>query len=238
MLIGILQCDEVRESMRDQFVDYPDMFRELLSEQDEQLQFRVYRAIDSEFPASPGDCDAYIITGSRSGVYEAHDWIPLAEKFVRDVIAANKPLIGVCFGHQLIAQAMGGRVEKSEKGWGQGLHTWEVNHRPAWMDEDVSSFSMLVSHQDQVLELPPGAKCLASSDFCSVAAFQLGENALGFQGHPEFSKAYSQAIMDVRRDMLGESIYTKGVESLTNDPDRTQIAGWMLDFMRQGSQIN
>ena len=232
MKIGILQCDEVRQSMREEFDDYPDMFCALLNEADSTLEFAIYRLIDGQFPTDLSECDAYLITGSRTGVYDECDWIPPAEGLVRSLIEAKIPVVGICFGHQLIAQAMGGRVVKSDKGWGQGLHSWEISKTPWWMGEDsAGSFSMLVSHQDQVTELPAGADLIASSDFCSIAVFQLGEYALGFQGHPEFSKDYSRAIMDLRREMIGEQIYCDGLASLSNDPDAQVVARWILRFM-------
>ncbi len=232
MLIGILQCDEVRESMRDKFDDYPDMFRCLLSRQDPQLEFTTYRLIDGVFPQDPDACDAYLITGSRAGVYEEHTWIESAEALVRQLLDARKPVVGICFGHQLIAQAMGGRVEKSTKGWGVGIHHWQTQNTPWWMEGTPASFSMLVSHQDQVVALPEGAECIASSEFCRIAAFQLGDYALGFQGHPEFAHGYSRALMDLRKDTLGEKVYCDGMASLAGNPDSDVVAGWMLKFMR------
>ena len=106
MLIGILQCDEMRESMREQFDDYPDMFFRLLGEQDAQLEFKIFRIIDEVLPQSPTDCDAYLITGSRAGVYEDHPWIEPATVLVRQLLDAHKPVVGICFGHQLLAQAL------------------------------------------------------------------------------------------------------------------------------------
>lgn len=182
MLIGILQCDEVRESMRDKFYDYPDMFRCLLSRQDPQLEFTTYRLIDGVFPQEPDACDAYLITGSRAGVYEEHTWIEPAEALVRQLLDARKPVVGICFGHQLIAQAMGGRVEKSTKGWGVGIHHWQTQDTPWWMEGTPASFSMLVSHQDQVVALPEGLSVLPAVNFVVLRLFNWATMHWVFRG--------------------------------------------------------
>lgn len=232
MLIGILQCDEVREAMRDRFDDYPGMFRRLLSGHDAGLEYKIYRLIDGVFPQSVDECDAYLITGSRVGVYEDHVWIEPAAALVRQLLDAHKPVVGICFGHQLLALALGGRVEKSDKGWGVGLHSWNIRETPWWMGGAEPSFSMLVCHQDQVLEMPPGGQCIAGNDFCNVAAFQYGDHALGFQGHPEFDNEFSRVLLDIRKDTIGEQLYTEGLASLVREPDTDKVARWIVTFMR------
>ena len=232
MHIGILQCDAVRAAWRDRFDDYPDMFAALLRGQDARLTFATYRLTDGAQPATADACDAYVITGSRAGVYEGHGWIAPAEELMRRLIAARRPLVGICFGHQLLARAFGGRVEKSDKGWGIGVHHWQVLEQPWWMAGEAGDFSLLAMHQDQVVDLPEGAVVIARSDFCGVAAFQYGDYALGLQGHPEFSKDYLRELMALRRASFGEQAYCEGLASLLADPDAGRVARWMLRFMR------
>ena len=216
---------------RDRFKDYPGMFEQLLLAEDSSLELSIFAALDGELPQNLEACDAYLITGSRFGVYEDHQWIRDLETLVRSLFAAAIPTIGICFGHQVIAQALGGQVEKSSKGWGVGVHTWKLGARPDWMNHSDEHFSMLVSHQDQVHALPENGKTLAQSEFCSIAAFQIGSTALGFQGHPEFSKAYSEAIMELRRDLIGEDVYQTGMASLNEVPQGGLVARWTLDFI-------
>ena len=217
---------------RDRFKDYPGMFEQLLLAEDSSLEISSFAALDGELPQNLEACDAYLITGSRFGVYEDHQWIRYLEALVRDLFAAAKPVIGICFGHQIIAQSLGGQVGKSRKGWGVGVHTWKLDEKPDWMNHNDEHFSMLVSHQDQVHALPANGKTLAQSEFCSIAAFQIGSTALGFQGHPEFSKDYSEAIMELRRDIIGEEVYQTGMASLSEVPQGDLVARWSLDFIR------
>jgi GMP synthase-like glutamine amidotransferase len=221
---------------RDCFKDYPGMFEKLLLAEDSSLELSVFAALDGELPEKLEACDAYLITGSRFGVYEDHQWIRDLEALVRDLFAAEIPIIGICFGHQVIAQALGGQVGKSSKGWGVGVHTWKIAAKPDWMNHDDEHFSMLVSHQDQVHTLPANGKTLAQSEFCSIAAYQIGSTALGFQGHPEFSKAYSEAIMELRRDIIGEQVYQTGMASLSQVPQGNVVARWTLDFISHALQ--
>lgn len=233
MKIGILKTDVVREKWVPEFGEYPDMFEQLLSECDPSLEFAVYDSQQCEYPDDIDAVDAYLITGSRDSVYEDKAWIHRLMDFVRELHRRRKPLVGICFGHQIVAQAIGGRTEKADVGWGVGLHRYRFHSVPEWFDDGDPEFAALVSHQDQVTENAEGAECLASSDFCPNAVCQIGRHILTFQGHPEFVNAYSRAIMDYRREMVGEAVYQSGVASLAAMPDRRRMAGWILKFLRQ-----
>ena len=233
MKIGVLKTDDVREQLVGEFGEYPEMFAELLRAQDSDLEFVTYEVQRGQYPADMDEVDAYLITGSKTGVYEDKPWIPPLMDFVRELHKAKKPTIGICFGHQLIAHALGGKTRKSDKGWGVGVHSYELQETPAWMSEPQGSFSLLVSHQDQVEELPPGAKVLASSDFCPMAMVQVDDHMLTFQAHPEFTKPYSESLLELRREAFGEDVVAKGKASLQNDIHESAVARWMLEFLRK-----
>ncbi|MCX2780811.1 gamma-glutamyl-gamma-aminobutyrate hydrolase family protein [Microbulbifer thermotolerans] len=233
MKIGVLKTDDVREELVDDFGEYPEMFAQLLRNQDPGLEFVTYEVQRGHYPEDIDEVDAYLITGSKTGVYEDKDWIPPLMEFVRRLHQVKKPTIGICFGHQLIAQALGGRTRKSDKGWGIGVHSYELQETPAWMSQPLERFSLLASHQDQVEELPPGAKVLAGSDFCPMAMMQVDDHMLTFQAHPEFTKPYSKSLMELRREAFGEEVVQKGHASLQNDIHENVVASWMLDFLRK-----
>jgi GMP synthase-like glutamine amidotransferase len=232
MKLGILKTDAVRPEWVPEFGEYPDMFMALLSREDSDLEFAVYDVEQGEYPADIDEVDAYLITGSKSSVYEDKPWIRRLMDFVRELDRRHKKLVGICFGHQLVAQALGGRTEKSAKGWGVGLHTHRFSELPAWHDQGDAAFDVLVSHQDQVVENARGAAVLAGSEFCENAVCQVGGHILTFQGHPEFLPGYSREIMAFRRETIGEQAYTDGMASLAVEPQGPRVARWILNFLR------
>ncbi|EED35928.1 glutamine amidotransferase, class I [Luminiphilus syltensis NOR5-1B] len=232
MKIGILKTDAVRPEWVPEFGEYPDMFQRLLSAEDPSLEFRVWDVEAGEFPEGPDEADVYLITGSKSSVYEDKDWIRRLEQLVRDLLTEERKVAGICFGHQLIAQALGGRVQKSEKGWGVGCHRYDITD-PELTDDQGKQLQLLVSHQDQVMAAPEGATVTVRSDFCPMAGLKLGDKVMTFQAHPEFVPGYSEEIMSYRYDQIGADRVAEGRDSLqqmSHQGDR--VARWLLDFFR------
>lgn len=161
--------------------------------------------VDGDTPASIDDCDGWIVSGSPASVYDDLDWITTAEDIVRDLLAAERPLIGICFGHQLIAQALGGRVERSEIGWSVGPQRYQTIARPPWMGpaSHDGTLTILAMHQDQVVEVPSDAVLWSTADTCPVAGLMIGSRAWTLQGHPEFTPALVGAIAGRRREAIG-----------------------------------
>ncbi|MBY6210231.1 GMP synthase [Microbulbifer agarilyticus] len=235
MKIGVLKTDDVRPQLVAEFGEYPEMFAALLKREDDALEFVTYEVQHGEYPADIDEVDAYLITGSKTGVYDDQPWIAPLMEFVRELRRSEKPTLGICFGHQIIAHALGGEARKSEKGWGVGVHSYEVQETPAWMVEPQPRFSLLVSHQDQVVALPPETKVIASSDFCPYAMLQVGGHMLTMQAHPEFTKPYSKGLMELRKEVFGEDMVEKGKESLHNDIHESAVARWMLAFLKSAA---
>jgi GMP synthase-like glutamine amidotransferase len=194
MKIGILETGEVAEVLKRRHGDYPAMFQRLLGAFDPTLEFATVSVVRGEMPAGPHQADGWLITGSRHGVYDDLPWIAPLKRFVRDCIAARVPVVGICFGHQLLAEALGGRVEKSAKGWGVGVHDYHVVSRPGWMTDLPEHFSVGAMHQDQIVEKPADAHVLATSPFCEYAALAYGDpedpTAISVQPHPEFEPGF------------------------------------------------
>ncbi|MDH4039562.1 MAG: GMP synthase [Gammaproteobacteria bacterium] len=233
MKLGILKTDAVRPEWVGEFGEYPDMFIRLLGKVDPTMEFRVYDVEEGEYPADIDEVDAYLITGSKSSVYDDKPWIATLMDFVRELDRRRKKLVGICFGHQLVAHALGGKTEKSTKGWGVGLHTHRFSEVPAWHDNEAADFDILVSHQDQVVRNAANARVLASSEFCENAVCQVGDHILTFQGHPEFVPEYSREIMEFRRKLIGEPVYRAGMDSLAVAPQQERVARWILNFLRE-----
>lgn len=231
MILGILKTDAVRPEWVPEFGEYPDMFIALLGGVDPELEFVVYDVQQGEYPEDIDEVDAYLVTGSKSSAYEDKPWIHELIEFVRELDRRRKKLVGICFGHQLVAQALGGRTEKSAKGWGVGLHRHHFVRVPAWHDGGSPDLDILVSHQDQVVQTATGAQVLAGSEFCENAVCQIGDHILTFQGHPEFLTGYSRDLMTSRRELIGEETYQAGMASLDGESERERVARWILEFL-------
>jgi GMP synthase-like glutamine amidotransferase len=231
MIIGILQTDSVKPEFSEPFGEYSGMFQSLLQNIDPQLAFRIYDVQHGIYPENIHECDAYVITGSRASVYESAPWIGALQEFIVMLDQQQKKLVAVCFGHQLVAQAFGGKTERSNKGWGVGVHSCQVQKHQRWMKPALHHYNLVVSHQDQVTKLPDKAELLAGSEFCPIGMFQRGDHILAIQGHPEFNKNYAEALMRHRQNLLGETVFAQGICSLQLPTDETGIAKWMLEFI-------
>ncbi|MDX1692982.1 MAG: amidotransferase [Ketobacteraceae bacterium] len=230
--IGILEADHVVEHLRVVHGSYPEMFTGLLQGVDPDIVCDSFAVIDGEYPGDLRGYDGFLITGSRYSAYDSETWVAKLIAYVKNLYKARKPLVGICFGHQIIAQALDGAVERARQGWAVGASKSRLYYRPQWMKSLPANneFTLLVSHQDQVVKLPKHAALLAGSSFCPNAMYQLGETILTFQGHPEFSKAYCLGLMDMRRGQLGEAVYKEGVKSLNETSDSDLIARWIVEF--------
>ncbi len=139
---------------------------------------------------APTSVRAVVVTGSGAMVTDASPWMVRAAGWLAEVVAAGVPVLGICFGHQLLAHALGGEV-----GWNpQGVEvgTVEIQLQAAAAEDALfntlpARFLAQVSHRQSVLRLPAGARRLAASSLEPVQAFAVGERAWGVQFHPEFA---------------------------------------------------
>ena len=232
MKIGILETGHNADALAVRFGRFFDNFERWLRIHHHEfpLELKAYWVENGEVPARVDECDGYIITGSAAAVYEDHAWLAAAHDFIHRAIAARIKLLGVCFGHQLIVDALGGRVEKSPKGWGIGCHNYAVAKNLPWMDPPLSSLSLLACHQDQVTEPPAGAQVLAGSEFCPYAMLAVGERVLTVQAHPEFSADYAGSLYEFRRERFGDALTDRGIASLDEHTDGAAFARWALRF--------
>jgi len=235
MKLGILICDQVQEKLQPRFGDYPMMFNDLFQRTNETVDVCYYSAINHELPTDIDECDAYITSGSRWGVNDDKLWIRELEEFIRKLYLAEKKFVGICFGHQLIAKSLGGQVEKSTKGWGIGIAFSEIIEKQSWMKSKGNTLALVVSHQDQITKLPPHSQVLLSNEFCPYSMIKVGANFLGLQGHPEFSRQYSKALMNSRRDRIGAAAIDNAISTLVNEADDVLATQWIIAFIKQSA---
>jgi len=224
MKIGILQTGLSPDMLVKDFGDYDQMFVKMLAGRG--FSFQTYKVLDGEFPASPQDADGWLITGSRFGVYEGHDWIPPLENFVREIVAADLPLIGVCFGHQIIAQALGGKVAKHDGGWSIGHVEYQL--------KDGTTLPLHAWHQDQVIEKPDSAETIGSTDFCEHAVLAYGDKVLTMQPHPEFGTEFVQGLIEKRgRGVVPDHQLAKAAKELGPRAAQAEVADMFEKLLKQ-----
>jgi GMP synthase-like glutamine amidotransferase len=223
MKLAILETGHPPGNLGEQFGDYPSMFEQMLGSGFQIESFDVQRG---ELP-EPGAHRAYLITGSPAGVYDPLPWIEPLMQFIRSANGAK--MVGICFGHQVMAEALGGHVEKSERGWGAGLHRYTVVRSEPWIDT-AGTIAIPASHQDQVIVQPPNADVVAASDFTPLAALVWTDRpAISFQFHPEFSPAFAKALIEKRYDIVPDP--DAAIASLDATNDNEVVAGWIRNFL-------
>lgn len=223
MKLAILETGRPPGKLAEEFGDYPAMFEAMLGP---GIEIETFDVQAGDLPDPDGN-DAVLITGSSSGVYDPLPWIEPLLNFIRS--AKNSRMVGICFGHQAMAEALGGRVEKSDKGWGAGLHRYDIVRREPWMDRS-GSIADPASHQDQVVVQPPNTDVIVASDFTPFAGLAWTDRpAISFQFHPEFSPAFAKALIQKRYDIVPDP--DAAIASLDAPNDNARVAGWIRRFL-------
>lgn len=232
--ICILETDHLRPELVAGFHSYGHLFAQLFSHQPIPVRVTTFNVVDGQYPPAGERFDAYLVTGSKADAFADEPWIVTLRRYLSSRYRAGDKLLGICFGHQLLALLLGGRCGRAQQGWGIGVHRYELLAHKPWMTPRRAGFDLLVSHQDQVSQLPQGAQLLASSPFCAVAAYCIGDQVLCFQGHPEFVSDYAGALMDLRREQYAPQVYRTAQASLVAGHDGVLVAEWMMRFVAQG----
>ena len=223
MKIGILATGHSPDALINDLGDYDTLFKKLLGSYD--FEFETYAVVDGIFPNGLEAADGWLITGSKHGAYEPHDWIPPLEDLIRKIHHDKRPLVGICFGHQTIAQALGGRVEKFEGGWSVGLTDYEI---------DGQTCSLNAWHQDQVVTLPTDAQVIGRSDFCANAVLSYSNHILTFQPHPEFDASFINGLIDHRgQGVVPDELLNSAKSRLQEQAAQPEIADKIARHFQQ-----
>lgn len=229
--ITILETGLVSPEVRARHGSFPQMFERMIGAADASASFATVRLADGEGLPDPAGLEAILITGSSAGVYDDLDWIAPLERFVRAAYEAAVPTVGICFGHQLIAQALGGTVRKSERGWGIGRHVYDVV--PDTGVIDGGKIAIACSHQDQVIEPPAGATTILRSAFTPHAGLLYANGAvLSVQPHPEFTTAFAHICCEkAGQDSAPEALVATARASLQQPLDHADLGRAIARFL-------
>jgi len=221
MILGLLQCGHVPDEVAAEEGPYEALYGGLVD--GHGFTVKTFSVVDGVFPEGPGAADAWLVSGSKHGAYEDHAWIPPLEALLRDIRASGKPLVGICFGHQIIAQAFGGTVEKFPGGWSIGRQAYRIG--------DIS-VALNAWHQDQVTALPEGAQVIGSSDFCANAVLTYGDHILTMQPHPEFPASVVQKLIAHRSETVPATLKDAATAALPAPVDNARVGDWIATVLK------
>lgn len=235
MQIHLFLADHANENLITKFGDYPVLFSNRFQKVLEKPEIVVHAICDNQFPENLDTVDNVVITGSKYSCFEEDiDWVPKLKKTIIELDKRKKNIFGVCFGHQIIALALGGKAQRSERGWGVGLHSYQVEDTSIFPCETIDVY---VSHQDQVVQMPLGARRILTSDFCPIAGYRIDNHIMTIQGHPEFTVEYSQSLLQLRRERFPEDVYAQALQSYTKKDSNTAIAQAVVDFFQKSEFV-
>jgi GMP synthase-like glutamine amidotransferase len=232
MKLCILENDYLDPAIEATYLGYGAMFERLLRDTGATGEFDIFNTVKGQYPASFDSYDAVLLTGSRADAFSQEPWVLVLRKHVEELLETKKKLVGVCFGHQLIALCMGAKVGRAPQGWGAGRMQYQWLAPELAQAQGREAIALLASHQDQVFDLPAGARLLATSEFCPVAAFAVEGHVFCVQPHPEFVEDYSAFLLDKRRTALGEEMYMSCTQSLAHGHDGGAVARMMMAFIQ------
>ncbi len=235
MKIGILATGITPDELIGQYGSYADMIKQLFALVDADFEYTVFDVRDGVFPESAEQCDGWVITGSKFNVDENRDWMQKLKKLILEIDVSKRPLLGICFGHQIIAEAFGGKVEPYQGGWGVGLHSYQLLGDNAFIKDGTEPFTISAMHRYQVTEKPENARTFAQSEFCQFAGLVYGDRILTLQAHPEFNLRFETDLVALRAGaVIPDDVSDAGLAQLRAEnaaTDSKRVARWMFDFI-------
>ena len=231
MKIGLLICGRLPNAMERRGVNHARLLRDWLGPAAGKATFRTFLAYSGKLPPKIDSCDCYFVSGSASSMVDREKWMVALCNFLLVAAKAQVPVIGICFGHQALAQALGGRAAIAPKGWELGVKSWKIVREEGWMRECSKKLTLLSIHRDQVVKLPPRSVRVASNDRCPNGLFRLANHAIGMQGHPEFTPEIFAELLETRKTLFSDEERKAALDSLDQPTHASDMARWCVNFV-------
>lgn len=235
MKLNILLCDTFPGLLPENIPSYEWMFTSLFNKVRGDITYHIFEVYNEQLPTEFSSDDIYLITGSNVSAYDNIAWVNGLKKWIVEAKRQNVKIMGICFGHQIIAEALGGKVEKAKKGWGVGIRTSKVVDKMFATSFPNAKMRLLYNHHDQVTKLPSDATLIATSDFCPNEAYRIGTNIISLQGHPEFSEQYETHLLtDFPNDGESEDVKREALQTMSKEePQSVLVANTMIKFLAE-----
>jgi len=230
MHICILHIGFDNDSLNKRHKTSPERFINLLKPSLPEAKWTTIHCLEDNLPNDANGFDVYLITGGRYSVFEDLDWQQKLFDFIRQIYSKNVPLIGICYGHQAIAHALGGHVERFDNGWGAGVTSVNVINQPAWLQPMAEKIYLLAMHQDQVTTIPTEATRFLDSHFCHNSGFYIDDRVLAIQQHPEFTSELCRDLIVKRKERIGKQ-YKPALQSLDIQHQGEYVGQWIANFI-------
>ena len=231
MTLCILDNDRLEADLVPRWHSYGAMTARLLREAGWEGDIHIHPTREARYPDDLARYKAVVLTGSRADAFGDEPWVVALREQVAAALARGQTLLGICFGHQLIAHVLGAPVGRAPNGWGQGRMVYEWLG-PQGVADASGAMALLASHQDQVLALPPGATLLARNAHCPVAAYAVGRQVLCVQPHPEFDPDYAARLIERRRAHFAPEHVAERLASLQDGHDGAAFGRYMVRFIQ------
>ncbi|PSS02781.1 Gamma-glutamyl peptidase [Actinidia chinensis var. chinensis] len=204
---AVLHCAEDSDFVKKKYGGYFGVFVGMLAEDGEEWD--VYRVAAGEFPDDDaiGGYEGFVITGSCSDAHANDLWICRLLNLLKRLDSMKKKVLGICFGHQMLGRALGGKVGRAITGWDIGIRTVHFSPSSSKLFASLKMpkmLSVIECHQDEVWELPPKVEVVAWSNKAGIEMFRYGDHVMGIQGHPEYTKDILLHLVDrlFHRDLI------------------------------------
>ena len=231
MHIGILVTNTDRSDFAKARPTDGEKFRALLQPLRPDWQFTAVLVRDGEFPKTIHDFDGYVITGSPASANGSEAWIEELMGFIRELEVARIPTIGICFGHQAIARALGGHVDKNPGGWGFGVSPTHFTAHETWMQPAQTTVNLYAAHTEQVIVLPKNAAILGGSAFCPIGSYKVGDHIFTTEYHQEMTPEFITDLSHEIEKSIGNSVAQRAREQFEIPADGKVFAQWMVQFL-------